>query len=223
MSYNYQLQPKPLQALAGPFVTSGRILAVGSVGSPTISFGIDGINIGTGSGTASASNYSWNLYSANSGASTYPIFAGSPIFGATITNENRGFTTTNQGTWFMGLGQLTINGSNLLVFTPVHAGIKFIANGTNVSVYATQADGTTENVSSAITTIAFGDIVEFAAVFNGASSITYYVWKNRVPQTPVTLIGNMPTGSVAPSFCFSFDTANAGNTPNAIVQAAFYQ
>lgn len=218
--------PRSIQILQGNMGTSGRITQTAVVGTTQISFGANGMNIGTGSGAAAASLYTWQLYDSNSAANNVPIFAGSPNLGASFTNGSstgRGFTTTNPGTLYLGAGQLTISGGNLLVFTAAHIGIKVIANGTNATVYATQADGTTENVSSAICTISLFDVVDFAVSVNGTTSATYTVYKNRVAQTPVTLTTNLPTSSVLPYFGLSFDNANGTGVPNIILQSAFYQ
>lgn len=218
--------PRNIQVLQGNITTSGRITGGASVGTTSISFGANGINIGTGSGAAAAALYVWQLYDSNTGADTVPIFTGSPNLGASFTNGSaagRGFTTTNTGTLFLGIGQLTVSGGNLLVFTAAHIGIKMIANGSNVTIYATQADGTTENVSSAICTVALFDVIDFAVSVNGTTSATYTVYKNRVAQTPVTLTTNLPTSSVLPYYGLSFDNANGTGVPNIVLQSAFYQ
>lgn len=175
----------------------------------------------SGSGFATFSG-KWYLYNFNIG--NYPIFTGNPMIGGSFTNQaTNGFTTTNQGSFYMGAGPLTFSGSNVLVFTTAHIGIKMVANGTNCQIFATQADGTTEN-ASAITTVAQGDIIDFAISTISGASATYYVWKNRVAQTPVTLSTNIPTSSVEASYNLMYDNGNStSSVPGVVYQSINYQ
>jgi hypothetical protein len=92
---------------------------------------------------------------------------------------------------FIGLdnGTITVATSGI-TFTGNHIGFKItqVASGT-ISLYATNADGTTETASSALATIANGDNLFLAFVYNTAGSIDYYwrqntgAWSSSTNQT----------------------------------------
>ena len=65
-----------------------------------------------------------------------------------------------------------------------------------LSLYATQAGGT-ETASSALTTVAIGDVLSLYFKVNGTSSVDYYWTKNSGAWSSATnLATNVPTGLI---------------------------
>lgn len=61
-------------------------------------------------------------------------------------------------------------------------------SGSDHTLYATQADGTTELASSALTTVTGADILELVAIVNGTTSVDYYWRKNGGSLSSVTTL-----------------------------------
>jgi len=77
-----------------------------------------------------------------------------------------------------------------------HIGFKIIRTDSGtIQLFATQADGSTETVSSALTTIAPFEYYELMVRVNGTTSVDYY-WANKggAWNGPTTLTTNIPTG-----------------------------
>lgn len=103
------------------------------------------------------------------------VFTGSPTF--SCTGYMRTTVASNAGSSFFGLGRITVAGSGH-TYTEDHIGFKIIKTGGVMSLYATQADGTTENASAALTTLADSDQFDLIFKINGTSSVDYYWRKN---------------------------------------------
>ena len=81
------------------------------------------------------------------------------------------------GSSYFGWGNVSIGGTPNYTF--VHAGFKILYTaGPTATLYATQADGTTEAVSSALTTLATGDVVSVCYNVTSSTNINYY-WRNN--------------------------------------------
>lgn len=80
-----------------------------------------------------------------------------------------------------------------------HFGFKVVYTaGPTATLYASQANGSSETVSSALTTIAASDTMEVLAVKNSTNSIDYYWQKNGGGWSSATnLTGTMPGASTA--------------------------
>lgn len=108
------------------------------------------------------------------------IFAGSPSFNFRFSLPAVGTTTT----WFVGIGDATegvntaINGLHVGFVVRVIAGV--------ASLHATNANGTSETLSSALATISANDVVEVATKINGTTSISYYWRVNGAAWSTVT-------------------------------------
>lgn len=103
--------------------------------------------------------------------------------------------TTQTGTGFVGIGNLTITGTSLTL-TGDHIGFKIVKAAGVLSLYATQAGGT-ETASSALTTVAIGDVLSLYFKVNGTSSVDYYWTKNSGAWSSATnLATNVPTGLI---------------------------
>lgn len=143
------------------------------------------------------------LYGLSQGGSD-DITAGSPSFAARFTVSVIG----TSGAAFVGVGSLTVGGTGI-TFTVRHFGFKVLMTaGPTGTLYATQADGTTENASSALTTIATSDVVEVYCKLNGTSSIDYYWRLNGAAWSSATnLTTNFPS-----SACGKFIEAAISNS-----------
>jgi hypothetical protein len=118
-------------------------------------------------------------------------FNNSPSFSATFATVQ---STTLKGTFYTGIGAVTVASAGLTM-TARHAGFKVIADATSIRLYATQADGTTEN-SSLLTTIAQANTLDVYLKINSTTSIDYYYSVDGAAWSSATnLTTNMPTGA----------------------------
>lgn len=101
------------------------------------------------------------------------------------------------GSYYTGLGSPTPSGSGH-DFTVSHTGFKIIKTGGVISLYATQADETTENASGALTTLIDSDELDLIVKINSTTSVDYYWRKNGGSLSSATnLTSNMPSMTAA--------------------------
>ncbi len=166
------------------------------VGSGNVNItNVNGGSIDTGSTSGSSGNCIFGL----SQGATDDIRLGSPAFAWRGTVSVIG----TSGDGFVGIGAPTVAGSGI-TFTDRHIGFKFLMTaGPTCTVYATQGDGTTENVSSALTTIATGDVLELFLKVNGTSSVDYY-WRNNggAWSAATNLTTNFPSSALGKQLQF---------------------
>lgn len=134
-------------------------------------------------------------------------YRGSPTFAIRIwasgLNEGSGAASA-----FYGIGVPTVNGAGH-TYTMNHIGFKVIKTGGVVSLYATQADGTTESASAALTTLTTGDI-DLILKVNGTTSVDYYWSKSGGTLSAATnLTSNIPTGDTDQTQCSISNNATA--------------
>lgn len=178
-----------LVVMATVFETAARF-STGVTGAGSIGWGQGGVGINTSSGsTAGSGRVNWEV---TPKAST--LYTGSPIFTCRMNySSDVAFGTT--GSVYMGLGEPTVGDSGH-TFTVDHAGFKLVKGSGTITLYATQANGTTESASSALTTLANGDFIDLVMKIRGTSSIDYYWSKNGGAWSAVTTLNtNMPSGS----------------------------
>lgn len=110
--------------------------------------------------------------------------------------------------------------------TAKHVGFKLLFTAGSGSLFATQADGTTENVSSAMLTgISPGtSILDLIVSING-STATYYASLNGAARVSTSLTTNLPTGDTGGNGILSISSGGtaAGSTCTAIFQAMSYE
>lgn len=180
-------------------------------------FGTNGLYMESSSGSSTGSTSClWNVAPK---AST--LYTNSPIFTARIYfNSDAAFGST--GSIYAGLGNPTVASASH-TFTVGHTGFKLTKGGGVWTLYATQADGTTENVSSALTTVGNTDYLDLILKVRSTTSVDYYWSKNGGALSAATnLTANMPAGtstSVQISTCAG--GANCWN--NITVMSASYQ
>ena len=179
----------PYQLCSTDFSVSGRytntVTGTGATGHGGTSGGV----LATGNGTLSGGSASikWNI----THTKTDNLYLNNPI--VTIKVIFTSDASTGSGNSFFGIGEPTVATSGH-TFTVAHAGFKITKTAGVVSVYATQADGTTETASSALTTLVNNDFLELSFKFNGSSSVDYYWRKNGgAISAPTTLSTNVPT------------------------------
>lgn len=172
------------------------------VGSGSISYTTPATVLSTGATISSSANLQIRVSSL--------MYASSPLFSGSFDIDTIG---ANNSTNFMGVGTVTVNGSGH-TFTANHIGFKLVSNGTITSLFATQADGTTENASSALTTFTGGDRFDLIFQVNGTSSIDYYWRKNGGALSSATnLTTNMPSTATA-QFYIQVSVSNNGVAAN---------
>lgn len=203
--------------LATQFETLARFTEV-LVGAGTTTFNTSGLSVNGSGGTAAAATIRWAL---NSG-SNFNSAGGSPVFGCSVTTP-LGLAGGSLGSCYMGIGSPTVAGTGH-TFIVRHIGFKIIVVDTTASLYATQADGTTETASAALTTLAVSDVLDLICVVNGTSSVDYYWRKNGGSLSAATnLTANIPDSTIASSMQFS--VANDNTAFNQVLRfgGAFYQ
>jgi len=123
-------------------------------------------------------------------------FAGSPEFSCMFRPSTLGTT----GTIWLIVGEKD---------NTDHFGFKITISGSTATLYATQANGSSETVSSALTTIGGSDIVEVCAKKNSTSSIDYY-WRinNGSWSSATNLTATMPTNSNTGMVLFHVNNSN---------------
>jgi len=160
-------------------------------GSGTITYGSGGLSLDTTATTTRSASVTW----AFSGQASEEI--GNPTFSCSVNNQGLG--TDMQA--FFGLGSPTVAGTGI-TYTVAHIGFKITrsASGT-CSVFATQADGTTENASAALVTMAAFDSFDFIVHVISGTSVNYYWRQNGGALSAATnLTSNMPTGLSGSTF-----------------------
>lgn len=194
------------------FETAGRFFA--RVASGTNTFDTVGVLQDTTSTGSRYASINWEINNS--------MFVGSPVIHIAlncVTNGTDGMSWT-----FLGIDDPNSGFTSAAAVTAKHVGFKIIyTTGPVATLYATQADGSTENVSSALTTLATTDYVELTAKINGTTSVDYYWRKNGGAWSSATnLTSNLPTTSVS---YWSFGTSNfATATQNKIRwEAATYK
>jgi len=164
------------------FETTGRFTSLTSGGTNT--FDTSGLSADTTSTTTRCAGVQ-----ALSNGTNMSVFSGSPSFSASFMCGNIGTT----GSYFVGMGNVTVGGTGH-TFTNNHIGFKVTVSGSTATLFATQADGTTENASSALTTITNTDWLDVIAIVNSTTSVDYYWRKNGGALSSATnLTSNLPT------------------------------
>ena len=176
----------PTAKFTTAFETATRFVT-STLGSGLVSFGNNGISLTTGE-TASSSQTARLIL----GGLAPSLFSGSPTFSVYTRFDG---ATANGGSAFFGIGKPTTGGSGI-TFTVAHIGFKFYKAGGTTNLYATQADGTTENVSASLTTVSLDDVFDLILKVNGTTSVDYYWRKNGGALSAATnLTSNLPTSA----------------------------
>lgn len=166
------------------FEASGRFSS-SAIGGGAATYGATGLSLAS-NGSANAGAYGYAEIVGVGVAS----FTGSPLFtfGFSLASLDTG------GEFVVALGFWTTISSNVFLKTERHIGFLVQNSGGTITLYATQADGTTENRSSALTTVALNDYIEVVLQVNGTTSVDYYYAKNGAALSSATnLTSNMPT------------------------------
>lgn len=108
------------------------------------------------------------------GTTNVNIFSGNPIFYSRVQFFSG---ATGAGSFFCGLGAVTVAGTGH-TFTTDHIGFKIVKVASVVSVYGTTAVSATESATSALTTLAAGDLIEMILVATSNTNVAFYYRKN---------------------------------------------
>ena len=149
------------------------------------------------------------------------VFTNSPVFTCNIIG-NTGLASGTVGSAFYGLGEPTVATTGH-TFTVRHVGFKLVKAAGVTSLYATQADGTTETASAALTTVTNSDTIDLVAIMNDTSSVDYYWSKNGGAWSSATnLTTNIPSGTFN-TMQFSVSSDNTATAHDLTVTGASYQ
>ena len=159
-------------------VVSGGTTGVGNTG---------GFVNTSATGTSSA-KLECAMIQANNNGGVFTTFTAEFGIGVTVSVLGTDFQS------FHGLGIITVDGSSV-TYTSSHIGFKLVRSASgSTSLFATQADGTTETASSALTTVVLDDFLELSIRLTSSSSISYYWRKNGSAwSSATTLTTNIPT------------------------------
>lgn len=167
------------------FEASGRYTSLASGGTNT--YDTTGLKMDTTVTTTRCAGVT-----AQVGGTGNNLLTGSPVFTATFAVT----TTSFNFDAYLGVGAITVAGTGH-TFTGDHCGFKILTSGGVASLYATQADGTTETASSALTTLTTSDTLDVMLKMNASSSIDYYYRKNGGSWSSATrLSNNLPDTAV---------------------------
>lgn len=176
----------PVSRFATTFETSTRFVINDSSGVTT--FNTTGMSMDT----TSTSTRSTGRYVPSSGSSSN-IFVGSPSMGASFQFNTIGTT----GTFVCVVGEDVQDPAD----TSPHAGFMVDIAAGVASLKASNANGTTQTKSAALTTLTTADQVDVALKFNGTTSIDYYWRKNGGAWSSATNQStNIPSANNATAF-----------------------
>lgn len=205
----------PKMRMSTVFERSDRF-GVTAVGAGSIVFDALGLNLLSSVTSTSSANTTWTI------DLNGKVFLGSPTLSMHIYGGNLSDTANTRSSYF-GLGTVSVNGSGH-TYTDPHAGFKILLAGGVYSLYATQANGSTETASSALTTIVNGDNLDLILTINGTSSVDYYWRKNGGSLSSATnLTTNMPTASSSSMAQFSVSNNANANFITIDVSGASYE
>lgn len=177
----------PAAVMSTAFETAGRFgLGTGVAGGGSNTFGIHGVVLDT---SATGTSGCLVQMEVQRDATT---FNGSPFFSCRLDVE----TVGTDFDIFVGLSEYAAATGSAISDTTRHIGFKITraASGT-VNIFATQADGTTENKTQVTTS---AGVYDFAFKVNGTSSVDYWWTKNVGAWSSATnLTSNLPSGSAA--------------------------
>lgn len=155
--------------------------------SGSASFDTDGVSLDT---TATGSRRA-HIYTSNSLAgANFKAYTGSPSFRCSFAPTTIGTT----GHTAVGIGDM----SGGTTTTTNHAGF-FLQTAAGVhSLYASNANGTTQTKSAALTTVSAGNVIDVYLKINSTSSIDYYWRVNGAAWSSVTTHStNIPSANEA--------------------------
>ncbi len=153
----------PKSNISTVFETAARFSSIVSGGTNT--FGTAGLSMDT---TATGSRVAGVISSIGANDD---VFGQSPVLFATF----RPSTIGTAGFLMICVGDVEANAQNI----NDHFGFKVeYTAGPTATLYGSQADGSTESLTSALTTLATNDSVEICAKMNTTSSVDYYWRKN---------------------------------------------
>jgi hypothetical protein len=148
------------------------------------------------------------------------IYDNNPTFSVALSNIS---VPANAGSpeIFIGLGSVSFTGS-AHTWTDRHVG--FMLKGTGGKLYATQADGTTENRSSLLVSCTDSTPLKLLIVCNTATGAAtyYYSTADGALTLGTTLTGNYPTGSTSPDFQMSVAMNGLNNNWGATLVGGMY-
>lgn len=183
-----------------------------ATGGGTCTFGLRGILINTSATGTSSELVNWQM-----GAEGAEI--GSPQGSYVVRLETIG--TDFQS--LFAVGNPTVNGTSIN-YLGNHIGFKITRTGSGtVSLFATQADGTTETASAALATVGASEIYNLSWKANAVASIDYY-WRRDggAISSATNLTTNIPS-SLTGNHSFSVSNATVASQTQFYVYSASYQ
>lgn len=200
--------------------TAGRY-ATTNIGG-TVSFGTSGASLAS---TTTGGNLATLLVQQPTGSQN--VFDGNPTATFAIgISTIAGATANGTGTW-LSIGADSVSSAN--ASTDKHIGFNLVSSSGTISVFGTQANGTTETRTSAIITgVAGGDSLELMAAVSG-TTVTYYARKNGGTQSSASATGTVPTGAAStasgdnPMLSATVYTVGGANSVTVTLQTMSYQ
>lgn len=155
-----------------------------SGGSGAGAVSVEGFTCDTGTTSGSFNRNRVRSYQVNTQA-----FNRSPEYGAQL--QIVAIPTTASS--YFGIGAVSVAGTGH-TYTGTHIGFKITVASSVASVYGTQADGTTETATAALTTVVAGDVVDVYLKVNGSTSVDYdYSVNGAAWSTSTNATANIPS------------------------------
>ncbi len=179
--------PTPQLSIASNFESISRFGGSGTAGTTKVAGG-NGLAMDV---PATTSSYASLAYYNNGNNQNF--FTGNNNFSTMLSQKYGAITVCNI---YLGVGNPTISGTGI-TFTDNHYGFKIIGNGTARTLYATNANGTTETATAFTpATLSYEDTL-LTAIKTGTTNIKYYC-NGVLVATHTTTIPTTATGGYSP-------------------------
>lgn len=199
------------------FETGARFNQITSGG--TITFGTSGVVLDT---TATGTRYANLQLQLGGSGGQVRVFAGNPTFTSAFMLANA--AGADPPTSYIGIGDVTVAGTGH-TFTTNHIGFKTVRASNVDTLWATNANGTTETATSLVG-LGQNDHVEVKAIVTSGSQVLYYYRRNGAATFTLgaTHTTNIPD-STTTSYLLQWSVSNnsVGTAMSIRVASASYE
>ncbi len=183
---------------------NARLGVANNINTGICSIALGGLKIDTGVSVASG-GYVDVLLNTNT---TFRAYEAGGIFTCSLQTNTGGTAIYDS---FCGIGSPTIAGTGI-TFTPNHMGFKLLGNNTNVTLYGTVGNGSTETTVSLFSGVNSNDTLDLIMVINSGSVDFYYRQNGSSLSTKQTISTGLPSqGASENNLRFALTNKNAGN------------
>ena len=201
------------------FETAARFGVDLNTGTTSVSYGNSGFFMSVGSTSGGA--YSLVYYMHGSTSTNFKAFANNPSFRIGMTVRSAGANSGPQV--YVGIGTVA-NAAAGHTFTNNHIGFKLVNTGSAYTLYATNANGSTETATSMVTGLVNNDELELMCDFTtGTSANFYYRLNGGSLSSATTNSTNLPLSSAnAVALQFSISSTNVSGVNSVEIASTQY-